>query len=563
MGNPGAIESEIGSPPAGTFRTRIIKFVALTILFTAIAGLLQWRSGVFHGEFSSYPDEPAHLVTGLMVRDYVVSGMKSSPMRYAEDYYLHYPKVGFGIWPPLFHFVEAFWFVVTPPSKASAFLLQALLIGMLAGSLSVLAVKRFGWLIGLAAGCALVALPRVQEFTAMVMADHLMALIAFWSMIAFAAWIRDGRLKQAALFGLLVGLAVMTKSNGAALAFLPLIALGLMRRYRRVVAPGLFLAAGIALVIALPWQLLVMSYWTGTVSANAYSLAYALKMLRLHARMYYEMPGAVVFVLAAVGAWDRLIQPYRRGTIEPFWASVTGLIAGMFLFGLAPLPPEPRYHVAAVAGILLFAGAGLRRISQWIPASVMTPRRAELAVTGLAVLLFATITFSIPRREVLGFSEAAQGLMSNPDFHDAVMLISSENFGEGMFVAEVALRDQRPGHYVLRASKILSTSRWNADEYHLLHSTPEEVQASLEEIPVRLLVVDHTPSKLQYPHQALLDAMLAKYPEKWKHIESCPSDKPNALGGRVDVYELQGAATRHTHIRIDMLHTLHRVIEEQ
>jgi hypothetical protein len=305
-----------------------------------------------------------------------------------------------------------------------------------------------------------------------------------------------------------------------------------------------------------------MRYWSGAVSANTYSLAYAVQMLRLHAGIYFGMPGVVVFVLAVAGFWQSVILPYARRTLEPFWASVTGLVAGMFLFGFAPLPAEPRYHVAAMAGILLFAAAGLRWISKRIPESILSPRRAELAVVLVAAILFAVITFSIPHRQIYGFAEAAQSLTSNPKFHDSVMLVSSKNFGEGMFIAEVALRDHRPGHYVLRATKILSTSRWNADEYHLLYSTPEEMQASLEAIPVRLLIIDRTPGPFQFPHQKVLDAMLAQYSEKWKLIGSYPT-APNSGGGRVEVYEMPGAATTRAHIKIDMLYTLHRVIEEQ
>ena len=35
---------------------------------------LLWARGSFRGEFGEYPDEPSHFVTGLMVRDYVLSG---------------------------------------------------------------------------------------------------------------------------------------------------------------------------------------------------------------------------------------------------------------------------------------------------------------------------------------------------------------------------------------------------------------------------------------------------------------------------------------------------------
>ena len=33
------------------------------------------KTGAYHAEFGSHPDEAAHYVTGLMVRDYLASGL--------------------------------------------------------------------------------------------------------------------------------------------------------------------------------------------------------------------------------------------------------------------------------------------------------------------------------------------------------------------------------------------------------------------------------------------------------------------------------------------------------
>src|SRR5947209_3781016 len=76
------------------------------LAFTLLLGLtiaLQALGGAWKAEFSGYPDEPAHFVTGLMIRDYIASGFPGSPVKFAENYYLHYPKVAFGMWGPLLH----------------------------------------------------------------------------------------------------------------------------------------------------------------------------------------------------------------------------------------------------------------------------------------------------------------------------------------------------------------------------------------------------------------------------------------------------------------------------
>jgi hypothetical protein len=525
-----------------------------TLLFTSLAALLQYRDGSYRTELGSYPDEPAHLITGLMIRDYVFSGMKTGPVEYAENYYLHYPKVGFGMWPPLFHFTEAAWFVLFPPSRTTAFVLEALITGLLAAMLAARAARLFGVSFGVLGGVCFVLMPVVRLYTGMIMADTLMALIAFAAMLAFAAYAEKGGYGRAALFGLLCGLALMTKSNAAALALLPPIALILLRKYRMLIAPGTLLAAVIALAIAIPCQLLVFHFWTGAVSPYKYSVGYLLEMLRVHLAMYVKLPGFVLFVLAIFGAVQRVVLPYLSRTLEPLWASTGGLVAALFLFGFAPLPSEPRYHIAAMAAIVLFACAGLHGVAtRFLPERSLARSALALAVF---VLFFVTAP-APPRHRNFGFIAAAEGILANPAYRNSVMLVSSENFGEGMFIPEIALREQRPGHYILRATKVLSRSRWDLDSYELLYKTPEEIERYLESIPVRLVIFDTSPGIARMPHHALLRQLFQTRTDKWRRIASYP----NEAGASVEVYEQQGAVDRPGAIQVDMRYTLRTVLK--
>jgi hypothetical protein len=56
-----------------------------------------------------------------MVYDYLAGVPKENPLAWAENYYLHYPKVAIGQWPPGYHVMEALWSLVwgrpePPPS---------------------------------------------------------------------------------------------------------------------------------------------------------------------------------------------------------------------------------------------------------------------------------------------------------------------------------------------------------------------------------------------------------------------------------------------------------------
>jgi len=91
--------------------------VALLILIL----LRQYQSGAYRVEFDSNPDESAHYVTALMVREFLASP-DTHPMAFAENYYLHYPKVAFGVWPPLHDLSLGLWMTVTSNSRLSTIL---------------------------------------------------------------------------------------------------------------------------------------------------------------------------------------------------------------------------------------------------------------------------------------------------------------------------------------------------------------------------------------------------------------------------------------------------------
>lgn len=66
-----------------------------------IVGLQYSRSDI-QKTIGDYPDEPSHFVTARMIHDYILTSPHPSPMAFAKSYYLHYPKVAVGQWPPLF-----------------------------------------------------------------------------------------------------------------------------------------------------------------------------------------------------------------------------------------------------------------------------------------------------------------------------------------------------------------------------------------------------------------------------------------------------------------------------
>jgi hypothetical protein len=143
-------------------------------------------------------------------------------------------------------------------------------------------------------------------------------------------------------------------------------------------------------------------------------------------------------------------------------------------------------------------------------------RRVHLA-PALLVALFALDRFEVPEKRLSGYGAATRDILSDAALSESVVLIASDALGEGAFVANLALQEERLGHVVLRASKSLGRSGWFGDGYVPTYESVAEVQAWLRELPVGVIALDYSCRKHQwYRHQDQLREVLLKYPESWE-----------------------------------------------
>ena len=131
-----------------------------------------------------------------------------------------------------------------------------------------------------------------------------------------------------------------------------------------------------------------------------------------------------------------------------------------------------------------------------------------------------------------------------------------------MLVSEIAMYDHRPGLIVLGATKMLARINWDGDNYVLLHSKTDELMDLLQEIPVRLLVIDRTPGPgpLPPPIIAICSQCLRKYPDRWQLLGTYPQKMhATAANSKIEVYRLKSQENRpRSKIRLDLRYTLGR-----
>src|ERR1700734_225623 len=125
------VQPELGLPSSWRpLRSHLTPFLLYFTLLAAVLGI-SWRDNAFRGEFGNYPDESAHYVTGLMFHDYFVSLHYFSPIEFAENFYMHYPKVAMGHWPPAFYVIQGIWGLLFSTSHTSLMFLMAALTAVL------------------------------------------------------------------------------------------------------------------------------------------------------------------------------------------------------------------------------------------------------------------------------------------------------------------------------------------------------------------------------------------------------------------------------------------------
>src|SRR5207302_7432742 len=177
------------------------------------------------------------------------------------------------------------------------------------------------------------------------------------------------------------------------------------------------------------------------------------------------------------------------------WISAAALIVSCWAFhSVTTQDPEPRYLLPALAPLILFLAAGIQGLSRWLPA-------VQLAF--ILAILYVVGSFTLVRTPHLGYAEVASAIASQQDPAQAIVLADGAAESEGMAVSEIAIRERRPAHYVLRGSKVLASSTWMGAKYHTLYPTPERVLEALDAAGVSAVVVQ-ADAPAEVPHHRLL-----------------------------------------------------------
>jgi 4-amino-4-deoxy-L-arabinose transferase-like glycosyltransferase len=474
------------------------------------------------------------LITALMMRDYVASRFPAPPLTYAVDYYLHYPKVAIGHWPPGFHTVLAAWMLVFPVSRVSVLLFLGCLTVLLAWLVYRNLRDEAGEVIATSMALLLVCTPLVQRHSHLVMTEVWLALLCFGAALVYGRYLDEARWREALLFSFLAVLAIMSHGRALALGLLPPFALLLGRRLELLRRWSFWFPALPVLAVCGPWHFLVnrkLSVVLGPEEGRAKLAAAG------QARFLVEVLGWGVLCLVVLGVVLKLLAPAWRGRPGGKWAALAALVLSTLAFHtLVFAGVESRYLIGALPAMMVLAGAG----AVWLVESLGAAGVPRVWATGAAVLAVAGIygveRFRLERKVSDGYPAIVRELLTKPAFRDSVMLVSARAAREGAFIAEVAMQEQRPGHLVLRASKALARISWSGTRYQELFADAAGMADYLEGIPVGLVAVDTDDTvPRRHPHQDQLLEALRLRSDRWQLL---PLEAYRS--SRLRVYRLAG-----------------------
>jgi hypothetical protein len=512
------------------------KLTGVFLVLFAEAVCLQFLGGAFSSDYGGFSDEAAHYVTALMVRDFLLSGDFSAPMRFAEDYYLFYPKVAIGNWPPVLYGVLGFWFIVFGASRISAMLFVAATAAATGTAIHRVAQSELNPLAGWFCAVLFIAVPLTQRSTGLVMLEHLVAFFTFLAAIFLAAFFRKPTISSSLAFGLIATLAIMTRGSAWSIGLMPGLSMLFMWRFATMKTWALWISAVPVLVVCVPWYLATAGMAQGAWTGSGLDLDFVANALPSFLAYIYSALGPVILISALIGVGSKLVMPFKNPSQpeNPIWATCAAMIFATYVFhSIVPASIDARYMLPTLPGLLLFSAAGI----QWTSDRLAAKRAslpASFALYILIIAAFGMANFNVQVIENGGYSGAVEKIASRFPGSPLVLLIDADSSGEGSVVAAAAGLEARK-MLVLRGTKVLVQEDWLGRKPKERFGTPKEIADLLGRVPVDVVMLDDSIGGEQpRKYRALLRAVLQSENSAWIEFGRFPvvragSETPNAL----------------------------------
>jgi Dolichyl-phosphate-mannose-protein mannosyltransferase len=475
-----------------------VRVVAVCGLLTAAIVASMSGAGAFQTEFADHSDEPGHFVSGTLVHDYLALGLGSSPVDFAERYYAFYPKVAIGHWPPVFYAVQSVWFLIFGVGGGQAMALQATVFVVLMGLFVAVGQRIIGLTSALIVCCLLILTPIVQLTLVRFLADGLVALLMFGCLLGLGSYLTTGRSRDLAASTVFAIAAALTKGNALSLALVAPLALVIAGHSDRLRERAPWVAGIVAASVTTLWYLPTFDLVRSGIVDGTVSSMGKLDVLKLNLlNVAHSLgPAGTAFLIAGAITVAR-----RRGTAQPLSSAALGYVIGWLLFHIiVPTSGEPNY----LASLLVPAGLLVCEGIAWLARKSAHASSRAIVLSLVCLASFAVTAFKPPPAAAHGYSDVWNGVPR--DARLRVILVASDERGEGALVAQARLKGALWRTVTLRGTKVLSDSDWVGRGYKTAWATAADMSAYLEHAGVDYVIMD--PSGAHYPHYGQLEQFI-------------------------------------------------------
>jgi len=453
-------------------------------------------------------DEPAHFLNGYFIANYFSHHLGSNPLAAATDFYIHYPKISIGHWPPMYYGFLGVLFLVVPATMPVAFAINVIVATLpvigVAAALALLVNRRAA-----VAGALIYALaPLVLEGQVMFMVDQPLTACLVGATALWIAYSLEPAWGKVLGFAVLAALAVLVKGNGWLVVFVPVFQIALTGNWKQFLSLKLIIAAALAAAVVVPWYML-----TAKIAADGFNyqagVGYAMKALAANLWTVVQNltpVGALLALFAALAEFRERKQSQTR------WAIVSGLIslilATLTLQSLVPVDIVDRYMAPALPAIVVLAVLGAQRLLVRLGLGGAARLPAVLAVVLLAVMVSPGVVHLVQRQPKSDTGVAGIVEHLAPGGKPSVSVIDGSTGAEGAFIADMAVHDAGLQSYVIRASKLLADSNFMGSAYALKYHDSQQVLAELHRLGVQHVVIVRENGVPAFPHSEQLHTAL-------------------------------------------------------
>lgn len=499
-----------------------------------------------------------------MVAEYLSHGLSQAPVRFAETYYVHYPKVAIGHWPFVFHSLLAIWMSVLGKSRISALLFQAVCSGVMSAVAFRLLRQNLSPAVSFLLSILLTLTPLALNQSSCVMTEVLGATFIWLATLTLMENFKTRSARSAIFFGLFAALAVMTRPSGwLVFLLLPLASL-FSRSIARALNKPLLVSAALAAAICAPFYIInYQAMKDGTAEMGP--LSFVVAAMKTHPLGLFWGLGPILGIFALVGAVLQFLRiPFEDD--DKVTPTVLALLSAVAIFTVSvPSSLEPRHLFPALLPSVYFAGLGLEWMLNKLRRGLglRLTFRGALHACALALLIgqFATVP-SRPLHSV--FKRAVHSLISDPTLNSAkvVLVSSSGESGEGRMIAEVVAQQPACCPFVLeRATQQLAQANWNGTVYSLRYRTPKALGEGLEANSIGLIALHDVQNRVPFAHHNLLREYILANSLDWRLIGSFKSGSSDDAEEEVRFYRNDRIASRTPHtVTIDMSGKLGRMV---